>query len=54
MKIQKENDMFKTPIIPIKKASEETVKALISAGYLYVDEEGIHAVDQKKEGVKEQ
>ena len=46
--------MFKKPIIPIKKASEETIKALINAGYLYVDENGIHAVEQKKEGVKEQ
>lgn len=45
---------MKEPIIPIEKASEETIKALIDAGYLYVDEYGIHAVEQKtrKNGVK--
>ena len=45
---------MKTPIIPIEKANEETIKALIDAGYLYVDENGIHVTDQKtrKNGVK--
>ena len=33
---------MKKPIIPIPKANEETVQALIDAGYLYVDENGIH------------
>lgn len=39
---------MKTPIITIKRASEETVKALIDAGYLYVDENGIHVSEQTK------
>ena len=39
---------MKTPIIPIEKASEETIKALIDAGYLYVDDNGIHAKEQTK------
>lgn len=45
---------MKEPIIPIEKASEETIKALIDAGYLYVDESGIHVTEQKtrKNGVK--
>lgn len=34
---------MKTPIIPIEKADEKTVNALIKAGYLYVDNNGIHA-----------
>lgn len=46
---------MKTPIIPIKRAEEKTIKALIDAGYLYVDENGIHVTEQnnkKKQGVK--
>jgi hypothetical protein len=39
---------MKTPIIPIKRASEETIKALVDAGYLYVDENGIHVSEQTK------
>lgn len=34
---------METPIIPIERASEETVNALIELGYLYVDDNGIHA-----------
>ena len=37
-----------TPIIPIKKADEKTINALIKLGYLYVDENGIHAAEQKE------
>lgn len=40
---------MKQPIIPIKNADNETVKALIKAGYLYVDNNGIHVVEQVKE-----
>lgn len=39
---------MKQPIIPIPRADNETVKALIEAGYLYVDESGIHAIEQVK------
>jgi hypothetical protein len=38
---------MKTPIIPIEKAEEKVIKALIDLGYLYVDENGIHAAEQK-------
>ena len=41
--------MFKTPIIPIEKADEKTINALVELGYLYVDENGIHAKEQNKE-----
>lgn len=37
--------MMKKPIIEIKRANNETIKALIQLGYLYVDENGIHAID---------
>ena len=37
-----------TPIIPIKNADEKTVKLLIELGYLYVDENGIHARERNK------
>ena len=40
---------MKTPIIPIKKADEKTINTLIELGYLYVDEDGIHAAEQKEE-----
>ena len=40
---------MKTPIIPIEKANEETVKALIELGYLYVDESGLHVTEETKE-----
>lgn len=39
-------DNFKQPIIPIERASNETVKLLIELGYLYVDETGIHAKEK--------
>lgn len=39
---------LKKPIIPIKQASNTDVKALIDAGYLYVDNKGIHARDNKE------
>ena len=38
---------MKTPIITIEKAEEKVIKALIDLGYLYVDENGIHAAEQK-------
>ena len=38
---------MKTPIIPIEQAEEKVIKALIDAGYLYVDENGIHAKDEQ-------
>ena len=38
---------MQTPIIPIEKANEKVIKALIDLGYLYVDENGIHAAEQK-------
>jgi hypothetical protein len=38
---------MKTPIIPIEKAEEKTINLLIELGYLYVDENGIHAAEQK-------
>lgn len=33
------------PIIPIKRASEETIKQLINAGVLIVTEEGIKCAE---------
>ena len=39
---------MKTPIIPIEKTDEETINALVELGYLYVDENGIHATEQTK------
>lgn len=30
------------------KASEETVKCLITLGYLYVDEDGIHVTEKEE------
>ena len=38
---------MKTPIIPIEKAEEKTINLLIELGYLYVDENGIHAKDEQ-------
>ena len=38
---------MQTPIVPIEKADEKVIKALIDLGYLYVDENGIHAAEQK-------
>ena len=37
---------MKTPIIPIKKADDKTINALVELGYLYVDGNGIHATEQ--------
>lgn len=39
---------MKTPIIPIEKADEKTIKALVDAGYLYADENGLHVTEQTK------
>ena len=39
---------MKTPIIPIEKADDKVIEALIDAGYLYVDENGIHVTEQTK------
>ena len=38
---QKENIHMKEPIIEIKRASEETIKALINAGILVVTDSGL-------------
>lgn len=45
---------MKTPIIPIKKADEKTINALVELGYLYMDETGIHVTEQTKIGSEEQ
>lgn len=37
---------MQTPIIPIERASEKTVMALIESGILYVDAEGIHVTEK--------
>lgn len=39
---------MKAQIIPIEQADEKVIKALIELGYLYVDENGIHAAEQRK------
>ena len=39
---------MKTPIIPIPRASERTIKALINAGILEVTEDGIKVTDNRK------
>lgn len=36
------------PIIPIENADEKTISALVQLGYLYVDDNGIHATEQTK------
>lgn len=33
---------MKQPIVPIKRASESTILALVSAGILFIDESGVH------------
>ena len=38
---------MKTQIIPIERASEETVMDLIANGILYVDEEGLHVTEKQ-------
>ena len=40
--------IMKEQIIPIERANEETINALIELGYLYVDENGLHVVGQEK------
>lgn len=35
-----------TFMIPVERASEETIKALMDAGILYVDETGIHVKER--------
>lgn len=42
----KEGQAMQTPIIPIERASEKTVMALIESGILYVDAEGIHVTEK--------
>lgn len=37
---------MKQPIIPIKRASEDLIMALISAGILTVDEMGVHVKEE--------
>lgn len=41
---------MKTPIIPIERANEKLINALMDMGILYTDESGIH-VTEKKESV---
>ena len=38
---------MKMPIIPIKRAGEETVTALIESGILYVDDQGLHVTEKQ-------
>lgn len=38
---------MKMPIIPIERAGEKTVTALIESGILYVDAEGIHVMEKQ-------
>lgn len=38
---------YEPPMIPIPRASEETVTALIEKGILYVDENGIHVKENR-------
>ena len=33
-------------MIPVERANEETIKALLDAGILYVDETGIHVKEK--------
>lgn len=35
-------------IIPIERASEETIKKLIEIGILYLDDDGLHVSDREK------
>ena len=35
-----------TFMIPVERASEETVKALLEAGILYVDQTGMHVTEK--------
>lgn len=37
---------MKQPIIPIKRASESTILALVSAGILIIDESGVHVKEK--------
>lgn len=37
---------MKEPMIPIQRANESTIKALIDAGILYVDDTGIHVTEK--------
>lgn len=37
---------MKEQILPIKRASEETINFLIKVGILYVDETGIHVIER--------
>ena len=47
--------MLKKPIIPIERASESTINALIEAGILYVSENELKCIepDQTDTGRKE-
>lgn len=38
---------MQTPIIPIERASEKTVMALIESGILYVDDQGLHVTEKQ-------
>lgn len=38
---------MKMPIIPIERAGEDTVVALIESGILYVDAQGLHVTEKQ-------
>ena len=40
--------MFKTPIIPIERASESVINALIEAGILYVSEDELKCIEPEQ------
>lgn len=39
---------MKTPIIPIPRASESTIQALVNAGILEISEDGIKVTENRK------
>ena len=43
---------MQTPIIPIERASENKVMALIESGILYLDAEGIHVTEKQAPAMK--
>lgn len=45
---EKGDCLMKTPIIPIPRASESTIQALINAGILEISEDGIKVTENRK------
>ena len=43
---ERSDTMIKPSAIPIPRASEELIQALIAQGILYVDETGIHVTEK--------